>query len=183
LLAFLAALSARAEVLLSQEEALAKAFPGAAVERRTLFLDQDQVEQVRKLAGTEPPSRVVTCYRGLRDGRTVGTAYFETHRVRTLPEVLMVLVDGEGRVKTVEVLSFQEPRDYLPRERWFEQFRGRPLDEGLSLKRGIRGITGATLSGRAVTASVRRILALHQVLEAVPGGTAGREAGPEAEKP
>jgi hypothetical protein len=171
---------ARGVVLLSQEEALARAFPDAAVERHTAFLDPEQVSRIRELAGTEPPSRVVTYYRGVRGGGTVGTAYFETHRVRTLPEVLMVLVEEPGQVRRVEVLSFQEPRDYLPKERWFDQFRGRGLEDGLSLGRDIRGITGATLSGRAVAASVRRILALHRVLQAAeePGTEPGEGTDP-----
>ena len=153
-------------VVQSQEEALQEAFPDASVERHTAFLDDRQVEQVRELAGTEPSSRVVTYYRGVREGELVATAYFDTHRVRTLPEVLMIVVGANASVLRVAVLSFLEPRDYLPGERWFEQFHGRRLGEGLSLKREIRGITGATLSSRAATEAVRRVLALHQILAA-----------------
>jgi Na+-translocating ferredoxin:NAD+ oxidoreductase RnfG subunit len=156
---------ARPVVVQSQEAALQEAFPGASVERHTAFLDDTQVEQVRKLGGTEPSSRVVTYYRGVRDGELVATAYFDAHRVRTLPEVLMIVVDADSSVRRVAVLSFLEPKDYLPGDRWFEQFNGRELDEGLSLKREIRGITGATLSSRAATEAVRRVLALHQILE------------------
>ncbi len=151
-------------VVQSQEEALQEAFPDASVERHTAFLDDRQVEQVRELGGTEPSSRVVTYYRGVREGELVATAYFDTHRVRTRPEVLMIVVDPDASVLRVAVLSFLEPRDYLPGERWFEQFHGRRLSEGLSLKREIRGITGATLSSRAATQAVRRVLALHQIL-------------------
>jgi Na+-translocating ferredoxin:NAD+ oxidoreductase RnfG subunit len=159
-----ASLPAFAVVLQSQEEALQAAFPEATVERHTAFLDDDQVARIRSLAGSEPSSRVVNYYRGIREDRMVGTAYFDGHRVRTLPEVLMVVVGPEGTVKRVSVLSFLEPKDYLPRQRWLDQFQGRALEEGLSLKREIRGITGATLSARAVTDAVRRALALHQVL-------------------
>jgi len=155
-----------AVVVQSQEEALQEAFPDASVERHTAFLDDRQVEQVRELAGTEPSSRVVTYYRGVREGELVATAYFDTHLVRTLPEVLMIVVGANASVLRVAVLSFLEPRDYLPGERWFEQFHGHRLGEGLSLKREIRGITGATLSSRAATQAVRRVLALHQILTA-----------------
>ena len=157
---------AHSVVVQSQEEALQEAFPDASVERHTAFLDDRQVAQVRQLGGTEPSSRVVTYYQGIREGELVGTAYFDTHRVRTLPEVLMIVVGADASVLRVAVLSFLEPRDYLPGERWFEQFRGLRLSEGLSLKRQIRGITGATLSSRAATQAVRRVLALHQILAA-----------------
>ncbi len=165
-LAVLGQSPAHAVVVQGQQEALQEAFPDASVERHTAFLDDRQVEQVRELGGTEPSSRVITYYRGVRDGELVGTAYFDTHRVRTLPEVLMIVVGADAAVLRVAVLSFLEPRDYLPGERWFEQFHGRKLGEGLALKREIRGITGATLSSRAATEAVRRVLALHQILAA-----------------
>jgi Na+-translocating ferredoxin:NAD+ oxidoreductase RnfG subunit len=151
-------------VLMTQEEALARAFPDAEVERLAEFLDEDQAKRAAELAGADLPSRLVVRYRGVRDGRDLGTAYFDTHTVRTLPETLMILVGGDGRVVRVEVLSFDEPRDYLPRSGWYSQFDGRALDEDLSLKQGIRGVTGATLSSRAATEAVRRALAIHRVL-------------------
>jgi len=151
-------------VLLTQEEALAEAFPGAEVERHAEFLDPEQVERIESLAGSELSSRLVVRYRGLRGGESLGVAYFDAHTVRTLPETVMVLIGPDGAVVRVDVLSFDEPPDYLPRRRWFEQFGGKMLDDGLSLKRGIRGVTGATLSSRAVTAAVRRALAIHTVL-------------------
>jgi Na+-translocating ferredoxin:NAD+ oxidoreductase RnfG subunit len=64
----------------------------------------------------------------------------------------------------VEILAFDEPPDYLPKRAWLGQFSGKRLDDELSVKRGIRGITGATLSSQAVTDAVRRVLAIHEAL-------------------
>jgi Na+-translocating ferredoxin:NAD+ oxidoreductase RnfG subunit len=52
----------------------------------------------------------------------------------------------------------------MPREGWYGQYEGRLLDDDLALKRGIRPVTGATLTARATTEAVRRVLALHQVI-------------------
>lgn len=160
---------AHAAVFLTQDKALELAFgAGAAVERQTAFLTQAQVERARALAGAgiEIASALVTRYVG-RDasGHVVGTAYFDTHRVRTLQETLMVVVDPSGRVARVEILAFGEPPEYLPKRGWLDRFTGRLLDDDLSVKRGIRGITGATLSSQAATDAVRRVLALHGALE------------------
>ena len=155
---------ADAAVLRTQEEALAEAFPDARVEKETVFLGEEQAAEVARLAGSPPGTRVVVRYHGARGGERVGTAYFDVHPVRTLPKTLLIVIGPDGTVRKVEVLSFEEPRDYLPRERWFDQFTGRALDDELSLKRGIRGVTGATLSSRAVTAAVRRALATHRVI-------------------
>jgi Na+-translocating ferredoxin:NAD+ oxidoreductase RnfG subunit len=49
----------------------------------------------------------------------------------------------------------------VPKRGWLDQFTGRALDGDLAVQRGIRGITGATLSSQAATDAVRRILAIH----------------------
>jgi Na+-translocating ferredoxin:NAD+ oxidoreductase RnfG subunit len=157
---------ASGKVFLTQEEALRLAFPeGVTVERRTAFLTDAEQREVQKLARTEnPPEALVAYYVGRRNGQAVGTAYFDTHQVRTMPETILVLVDPAGSVLRVEVLSFLEPEDYLPMPRWYGQFAGRPLDDELSLKKGIHPVAGATLTARATTEAVRRVLALDRLL-------------------
>ncbi len=157
---------APAAVLLSQEEALALAFPGARVERRTAYLDGEQIDEVKRLAGpgVEPARAMMPYYLATHEGETVGVAYFDTRRVRAEAATVMYVVDPTGRLARVEVIAFNEPREYLPRPAWLQQFTGRALDKDLALKRGIRGMTGASLTARMVTAGARRILALHTVI-------------------
>lgn len=171
LLLLAAALPAAARVFVSQDEALKLAFPGCEVSRRTAFLTPEQLKRAQGLAGVEVPSALVNYYVATKGGQPAGTAYFDTHRVRTLPETLMIVVDPQGKVGRIEVLSFREPEEYLPRGPWYEQFRGRTLDPELQLKRGIRPVTGATLTARATTDAVRRLLALHQVIQVIAAGT------------
>lgn len=158
------AVPALAKVFLSVDEAVRLAFPGCQVTRRTAFLTPEQLRRARELAGAEVPSALVNYYEAKRDGRSAGVAYFDTHRVRTLPETLMIVVDPQGKVARLEVISFREPEEYMPRGAWYEQFRGRGLDRDLQLKAGIHPVTGATLTARATTDAVRRVLALHQVI-------------------
>jgi Na+-translocating ferredoxin:NAD+ oxidoreductase RnfG subunit len=82
----------------------------------------------------------------------------------------MVVVDPAGAVVKAEVLSFDEPPEYLPKKRWFDLFPTRRLDRDLAAGRGIPVVTGATLTSRAVADAVRRALALHAVLIAGPAG-------------
>ena len=158
----------QAKVFLTVDEALRLAFPGATVERRTSYLTETQRGKASELAGLPVPSRLVHAYVATAGGRAAGTAYFDTHRVRTLPETVMVVLDPSGKVRRVEVLSFNEPQDYLPGGGWYGQFAGRGLDERLALKRDIRPLTGATLTARATTGAVRRVLAVHRVLQEGP---------------
>ncbi len=156
-----------AQLRLTQEQALRVAFPEpATIERRTAFLDDGQLERARQLVGpgVEVDQRVVTYYVGLNGSEPAGVAYFDAHRVRTLPEVLMIVVSPAGRIARIEILRFSEPPEYRAPDSWLDQFSERGLDDGLSLKGSIVNITGATLTARAITDSSRRILALHELI-------------------
>jgi electron transport complex protein RnfG len=157
----------RAQDVLTQEEALRLAFPSATtIERRTAFLTPAQLGSARSLAGrgVEVAQEVVTYYVGMQGTRPIGFAYFDVHRVRTLPEVVMIVVSPTAVVDRIEILSFSEPPEYRSPAGWLRQFPGRALTDELSLRRGIQNITGATLTSRAITDATRRVLALHRVI-------------------
>lgn len=158
---------AMAQTLMTQEEALAAAFPApATVERKTAYLTEDQLARARRAAGpdVELDQSVITYYVAHRGGAPAGVAYFDAHRVRTKAEVAMVVVTPDGRVERVDVLKFMEPPEYRAPEGWIAQFEGRPLDDDLSTKGAILNLTGATLTARSLTRAVRRVLALHAVI-------------------
>ena len=156
-----------AEVFLSQREALAQAFPGAdRVDRKTYVLSPDQVTEIEKRAHSRLESKLVTVHRGFQRGRLLGYAFIDVHTVRTLPEAFMVVLEPGGKVRSLRVLAFYEPLDYLPTDRWYTQFDGAELSQPLRLGRDIHGIAGATLSARAASEGVRRALAFHEVLVA-----------------
>lgn len=149
---------------MTQPQALASAFPaGTKVTRQALFLTPEQRNAARKESGVEFNDRMIVRYTGVAGDRVVGYAYFDTHHVRTLPETVMVVLTPDAKVQKIEILSFDEPPEYQPKPRWIDQFRGRKLDDDLSLKRRIRPISGATLSGRAIVNASRKVLALHRV--------------------
>jgi hypothetical protein len=160
-LLLLFAATAGARVLMTQEQALASAFPpGIKVARQKFFLTPQQLDAARKECGSEFNDRLIIRYAG-SDGRI---AYFDTHRVRTEPETIMVVVRPDGAIDRVEILSFNEPSDYFPKQRWIDQFPGHALDRNLALDGAIRPISGASLTGRVIVNASRKILALHHVL-------------------
>jgi hypothetical protein len=160
---------ATADVYYSQSEALALAFPSSdRIDRRSFILTRAQLSAVERLARSPLHSQIVTFHFGWRGDRLLGYALIDVHTVRTLPEALMIVLMPSGSVDAVHVLAFHEPTEYQPRQRWYKQFRGRQLGPTLQLHRGIDAVSGATLSARASTESVRRALALYQVLLARP---------------
>ena len=154
-----------ATVLITVEEVLELAFPDIETTRETVFLTDDQRRDAATAAELEIEGAMVTRFVARTDDRVVGFAYLDTHRVRTLPETLVVILDSGGKVRRVEVAAFREPLDYKPGDSWYRQFDGEELDRDLALDRDIRPITGATLTARATTDAVRRSLAIHAAIE------------------
>jgi Na+-translocating ferredoxin:NAD+ oxidoreductase RnfG subunit len=153
------------DVYLTVDEALELAWPGCQVERSTVFLTEAQMKRVLELSRVEVPTAIIHPYRVQCDGKPAGMAFFDAHDVRAKGEVLMIAIDPEGTVRRVEVLSFDDHPDYLPRKEWYDQFDGQPLDDGLALDRTIVPTTGATLTSRSTVNAVRRSLAFFQVLQ------------------
>jgi len=166
------------KTFLTKDEALKLAFEDCSIARSVKTLDSQARKKVEKLAGSAPERSIVYAYTAHKAGKHVGTAYFDVHRVRTMRQILMVVVDPAGKVKRVELLAFAEPTEFIPNARWYGQFVGKGLDETLSLKRDIKGMTGATLTARATTRAVRRALATHMVLNPAP-----KKKGDKARKP
>ena len=154
-----------AKVFHSRSEALQIAFPDAErIEDQTYVLSDAQVERIAAIAQSPLDSKLVKIYTGLRGGDVLGYAVIDVHNVRTMPEAFMVVLTPEGSVRSVRVLAFHEPLDYLPTHRWYDQFDEKSLASPLRLGGDIHGVVGATLSARATTRGVRRALAFYRVL-------------------
>lgn len=164
-LAFARPLAAASSSLLTREEALALAYPGATFTAERIFLTEDQRKKAEAAAGAPLPSSLVARYTAKADGRIVGRAYVETHTVRTKKETLLISLDAAGRVKRVDATAFLEPAEYQAPQAFLNQYTGRPMSDDLRLHRAIRPIAGATLTARAVTDAVRRALAIDAVLQ------------------
>jgi hypothetical protein len=126
-----------------------------------------------------PASALVVWYEARREGELVGVGWLDVHVVRTKQQALLVVLEPDGRVARIDVLAFEEPREYRAPPRWLAQFAGRTAADGLKVGGGIHGLGGATLTARAVTQTVRLATALDAVARR------GRRAAgaPQAERP
>lgn len=156
---------AHSKVFASQNQAINEAFPDATrVDRRTVILKKTQVAAIESRTGSEVVAKIVVLHVAYRDEEVLGYAHIDVHTVRTQPEAFLVVLTPEGRVRTVRILAFHEPLDYLPTDRWYQQFADKTKEDSLRVGRDIHGVVGATLSARAAADGVRRMLAYYEVL-------------------
>jgi hypothetical protein len=88
----------------------------------------------------------------------LGYAVVQSHVVRTKRETLLVAFEPDGRIRRITVLSFLEPPEYKPSERWLAQFAGKGTGDRLAVGDDVAPISGSTLSARGVSDQARWLL-------------------------
>lgn len=153
-----------AKIFYSKNEAMELAFGKIAViEPLSLFPDPAQTAEIQKIAKVTLDSGLFTFYVGKEQGKITGYAAIESSTVRTKPETLMIVLTPEGNLRNVYTLAFHEPPEYLPPERWYNLLSNRALED-MDFNKGVQGIAGATLSTRSALSSVRKVMAMYQLL-------------------
>ncbi len=176
---------ASAKVFASQQQALAEAFPDAArIERKTILLRKDDIEAIEAITQQKEESRLLVVHTAYDENdRVLGFAHIDVHVVRTKPEAFMIVLTPEGQVRSVRILAFHEPLDYLPTGRWYAQFAGKTIEDRLRVGGDVHGVAGATLSARTAADGVRRMLAYWQVLFRPTARSASRNESRPVGKP
>ncbi len=158
---------------MSVDSALTMAFenPKAATPHELLF-DQEHLTSIESkmgspLSGLQKGQKGVLAYTGkLKDG-TDGCVVFDSVVGRYHPMDYMVVLDHEGKVKSIEMLVYREQNypvgDVIPKNSWSKQFVGKSENAPPKFKDNITNITKATMSCEAVTDGVNKILATIKV--------------------
>jgi len=148
----------------SLDDALARAFPGARIEKRSLALSATDVKAVEARARARCEPRLLIAYVAWRGDTLAGAAWTDRRVIRTREAVLLLSVAPDTSISRVDVIAFFEPPEYLPASRWLGLFAGRGSHKPLTPQRPVPDIAGATLSSRAVNESARLALAWYELL-------------------
>ncbi|RMG57832.1 MAG: FMN-binding protein [Gammaproteobacteria bacterium] len=160
----LAALPAAASVYQTREDFLAEVFDGKPPPARSLWLRGALKQEVTSVLG-HPYGRLRVRY-WERDGRRA----WVLEEIGKERPITFGVVTRDGRIENIRVLAFRESRGWEIRHPFFtRQFFGARLDEKQRLDRQIDGISGATLSVRAMKKVARLALLLdHHVASSAP---------------
>jgi hypothetical protein len=144
-----------AEVYLPAEIFLAQSFDGKVPDPEVLWISGETRDAVQKILGHSPGAlRVRYWARGER------SAWILEEIAKTQPITTGIVVD-KGAIARIAVLTYRESRGWEVRYPFFtDQFKGATLTGGHQLDRNIDGISGATLSVRALTRLARVALLL-----------------------
>ena len=150
------------KVYFTPEEALTKVFAKAD----TLWTEewsptQQERAELEGRLGWRIEDETFVIHRAGKDGKDLGYAVITEEQGRFKPITFIVKMSVERRVDMVLVMVYRESRgDGVKRQRFLKQFRDKDTSDHLRLNRDIVGVSGATMSSRALAMGVKKVLAV-----------------------
>ncbi|MEQ8350514.1 MAG: hypothetical protein RH862_03465 [Leptospiraceae bacterium] len=142
------------------KEALNAVFPGATIERKPVYLSKAEQKSLSEQSGKELKSRFYTFYEARKNGQILGYGTYVTDVVRTKEQTLFIAVNSNGQVKDVRLISFFEPEEYRPPERWLDLLNGKSLSNSIQPGKDLPAMSGASLTSRSTADNTRMVLAI-----------------------
>lgn len=164
LLSFLLVAPIWATQLLSPLEVMQSSFNGALISKENILLSSEQAGRIEAFAKKKLSSKIVRLFYAKNENKIVGLGVVLSQKVRSQNGVILYVFDATQHLKSIEVVAFNEPLEYLPSKAWQEQFHNKTKEDTLMVGRDIPTITGATLSARSITDGSRIAFGIAQEL-------------------
>jgi Na+-translocating ferredoxin:NAD+ oxidoreductase RnfG subunit len=150
-------------MIISPETALEQTLNADSVIKKSMILTKDQHGQVQKLAKTKLKSKLYRIYIAKKASKTVGIGVLLTQTVRSKSTAVLYIMNPQGVLQAIEIISFREPKEYLPSKRWLTQFKDHKGEHFSSVSGNIDNISGATLSANAIIRAANLAQAIYKV--------------------
>lgn len=149
----------QAEIYLEPESFIEQAFDGEPPAPKVLWINKQLREKVEKILAHKA-GFMRTRFR-INDDKSV---WILEEIGKTKPITVGIIV-SQAKIESIKVLVFRESRGWEVRHSFFtDQFIGSQLAEDDKLNKSIDGISGATLSVRALTKLARIALLFDQTV-------------------
>jgi hypothetical protein len=134
------------------------------VEKKNILLKSAQAQKIQKAAQTKLPSKIVRIYSAKKGSDIVGYGVLISKKIRSKNGVVLYHISKDSKLLSMEVISFNEPLEYVPTKNWTKQFENIDTNHMLYVSKNIPTISGATLSANAITDGSRIAFAVYNEL-------------------
>ena len=153
-------ISLNASVIDDASNVMREFYPHGKISQKSIFLTKLQKQNLENKAKQKLDKKVYYYFTAINGNQTLGYGFLLNSKVRSKNVVALYVISNEKSIKAIEILRFYEPKTYLPRDKWFVQFRDKSTKDELKIKHDISNITGATFSARAVSKQAKLALGL-----------------------
>ncbi len=133
-----------------------------SIERDKIILTEKELDSIKQMAKLPVKSKLYRYYKVKSEDKIVAYAILVTQKVRTKKATVLYFIEKE-RVKFIEILSFLEPKEYIPKDTWMGQFDDKNLTSSFRIGKDIPTISGATMSARSIVDGARLAIAIYEI--------------------
>jgi len=132
------------------------------ISKKNILLRKSQVKKIQQGAQAKLKSKIIRVFKADKGGKTLGFGILINRKVRSKNAVILYLISKDSILKSIEIIAFNEPPEYIPSKTWIKQFRNISTDKRLRVSKDIPTITGATLSARSIVDGSRVAFAVYE---------------------
>ena len=162
LLVLLFALSLSAKVLISPIDTMKATYgKDTTITKKNILLSKAKAKIIQQSAQVKLTSKIFRIFKAKKEDEVLGYGILVNKKVRSKNAVVLYLISKDSVLKSIEVIAFNEPLEYIPSKSWNAQFENITTDTMLRSSKEIPTITGATLSAQSITNGSRIAFALY----------------------
>lgn len=159
------ALPLSAKILISPIDAMKQSFSSSAkIVKKNIMLKSNEAKSIQELSKVKLKTKIFRTYKASKGGEILGYGVLINKKVRSKNAVVLYIISKDSILKSIEIIAFNEPHEYIPSKKWISQFKDVKTDQQLRVGRQIPTITGATMSARSITDGSRLAFAIYNEL-------------------
>ena len=156
------ALPLSAKMLILPLDAMKNAYPNSTeIVKKNIVLSKQNASTIAKEAKTKLPSKIFRVFKAYKNEELLAYGILLSKKVRSKNAVVLYIISKDSLLKSIEIIAFNEPAEYIPSARWNSQFKDIPTITMLRTSKEIANITGATLSAKSITDGSRLAFAFY----------------------
>lgn len=140
-----------AKVLISPFEAMQENFgKKSTITKKNILLKNIQAKNIQDISKIKLKSKIFKVFKAMDSDKIMGYGIIVNKKVRSKNAVVLYMINNNDILVSIEIISFNEPMEYIPSNTWQEQFKSISTSNQLRLNKDIPTISGATLSARSI---------------------------------
>ncbi len=148
-------------------------FSCESIEKDTKIVSPEMRAYLKKSLNLKQDVRpFLQSFKAVKNKKILGYGLIDSHRVRTKNQALLFIFSPSGKIQSIEILAFFEPKEYQPKK----SFLNSAKNLSQKLGREISMQTGATLTSYAVDRARKKASYLFNKLVKPPSTEAENEA-------
>jgi len=132
------------------------------ISKKNILLKKSQLKKIQQNAKAKIKSKIFRVFKAVSKGETLGFGILVNRKVRSKNAAILYIISKDSVLKSIEIIAFNEPMEYIPSRTWIKQFENISTDKRLRISKEIPTITGATLSARSIVDGSRVAFAFYE---------------------